>query len=198
MPFELSYRRRQDNSKINADLRIIVTYYRNTETRDLSLTHSLPLFLSQNHTPQKLNKKYFVLQSCMPKLFQIWIWVCQYEKNLSLRWLSWWQTLESLSWPAFSPGPRSWGHRAGRRWVRWTVLLFPLACGLWGSFCSINQLLLHTPLILLLLQDSSPALMAWCREHHGAWWYLETIVLACFCCAVHLLTKDSKGKCGHG
>lgn len=63
MPFELSYMRRQDNSKINADLGIIVTYYRNTETRDLSLTHTLPLFLSQNHTPQKLNNKYFVLQS---------------------------------------------------------------------------------------------------------------------------------------
>lgn len=138
----------------------------------------------------------FCKVACL-KLFQIWIWVYQYEKNLSLRWSSWWQTLESLPWPAFSPAPRSRGHRAGRRCVSWKLLLPPSPrCGLWGSFC-ISQLLLCTPLILLLVQDSSPALMAGCREHHGVWWYLETIALACFCCAVHLLTKDSSGKCGH-
>lgn len=66
----------------------------------------------------------FFKVACL-KLFQIWIWVYQYEKNLSLRWSSWWQTLESLPWPAFSPAPRSRGHRAGRRWVSWKLLLSP-------------------------------------------------------------------------
>lgn len=102
------------------------------------------------------------------KLLQIWIWVYQYENNLSLRWSSWWQTLESLPWPAFSPVPRSGGAQSWWEMSELKTSAFPPVCGLWGSFCSISQLLLSTLLILLLVQDSSPALMAgmqrtsWC------------------------------------